>query len=188
MTSPSPSGMRRRSRLQLLAILGLFAAPALLALVLGARGWQPGVRGHGEPIVPQRGFGAIVVPLADGGVWAWRDREPRMTLLALPGPACAQHCLRTLTLLRNARTLLNRNAVRLRLLYVGAPPAGPEAVVPMAAWTIGTDPANAFAEFRPTAADTVAAILVESNGTALALYRAGFDPNGLRKDLQKVIR
>jgi len=31
-------------------------------------------------------------------------------------------------------------------------------------------------------------VLVESNATALAWYPAGFDPNGLRKDLQKVIR
>jgi hypothetical protein len=28
---------------------------------------------------------------------------------------------------------------------------------------------------------------VESDGTALTLYPAGFDPSGLRKDLQKVI-
>jgi hypothetical protein len=34
----------------------------------------------------------------------------------------------------------------------------------------------------------VSALLVESNGTALSLYPVGFDPTGLRKDLQKVIR
>jgi hypothetical protein len=55
-------------------------------------------------------------------------------------------------------------------------------------YKVGTDPANAFGAFRPTVADSVAAVLVESNATALAWYPAGFDPNGLRKDLQKVIR
>jgi hypothetical protein len=55
-------------------------------------------------------------------------------------------------------------------------------------WKVGVDAAKAFEEFRPTQPDTVAAVLVESNATALSWYPAGFDPSGLRKDLQKVIR
>ena len=55
-------------------------------------------------------------------------------------------------------------------------------------WQLGEDSKGQLAAFRPTAPDSVAALLVESDGTALSLYPAGFDPSGLRKDLQKVIR
>ena len=36
--------------------------------------------------------------------------------------------------------------------------------------------------------DSVSAVLVESNGTALAYYPAGFDAAGLARDMQKVIK
>jgi hypothetical protein len=55
-------------------------------------------------------------------------------------------------------------------------------------WLLGTDVDGKLASFRPTMPDSVSAVLVESNGTALLQYPAGFDPSGLRKDLQKVIK
>jgi hypothetical protein len=55
-------------------------------------------------------------------------------------------------------------------------------------WAIGSDVDDKLAAYRPSAPDSVSALLVESDGTALARYPVGFDPSGLRKDLQKVIR
>lgn len=184
-----PEDVRRRRRLQMILIFAVFGIPPLVATILGFTGWDPGTRGHGEPILPQYSVAEVVIDTADGGTWAWRDPEkPRLTLVALPGPGCARQCLATLALMRNARITLNRNMDRLRLLYVGAPPGGlfdPRAI---ADWPMGTDPADALGRYRPEARDAVAAVLVESNGTALSWYPAGFDPSGLRKDLQKVVR
>jgi hypothetical protein len=55
-------------------------------------------------------------------------------------------------------------------------------------WTIGADVDDRLAAYKSTTPDSVSAVLVESDGTALARYPVGFDPSGLRKDLQKVIR
>jgi hypothetical protein len=93
-----------------------------------------------------------------------------------------------LTKIAAARITLNRNAPRLRLLFVGKPPADAASSGMTSYWQVGQDSKNQFAAFRPSAPDSVAALLVESDGTALSLYPAGFDPTGLRKDLQKVIR
>ena len=87
-----------------------------------------------------------------------------------------------------ARVTLNRNQSRLRLLYVGQPPSNDVADGMTHYWAIGHDVDHALAEWRPTSPDSVSALLVESNGTALSRYPAGFNPTGLRKDLQKVIR
>ncbi|HVI56980.1 MAG TPA: hypothetical protein VM621_18210 [Luteibacter sp.] len=188
MTDPNVSAKNiRSSRIKLILIMLVFLAPIVAAGLLTLSGWQPEGKGNGRPIVPQRSVADVRVDV-DGKPWVWRASEPRLTLVALPGPGCADRCLQTLALMRNARITLNQNADRLRLLFLGTPAtaAGADGVMPD--WKVGNDGANAFGEFRPTEPDSVAAVLVESNGTALSFYPAGFDPSGLRKDMQKVIR
>jgi hypothetical protein len=189
MTQPTDRAVRA-SRLKFLLVVFVFAAPILAAVLLSMSGWQPTGKAYGQPILPQRNFeqGHVQIRLADGKLWPWRDSSPRMTLVALAGPGCAAHCVDTLTKMAAARITLNNNITRLRLLYVGQPPADVASNGMQNYWDLGTDAAGALAAYRPTGPDSVAAVLVESDGTALTLYPEGFDPSGLRKDLQKVIR
>ncbi|TBR36670.1 MULTISPECIES: hypothetical protein [Dyella] len=189
---------QRSSRLKLILVMAVFIAPILAAGLLTLSGWQPTGKANGLPITPQRNFEEekLRVQTATGSDWAWRNAEPQLTLIAMPGPGCAAHCVETLNKMAAARVTLNRNAPRLRLLLVGdAPAVGkvekgawlPDANVDFQ-WQLGTDVDAKLASWRATQPDSVSALLVESNGTALALYPEGFDPTGLRKDLQKVIR
>ncbi|MFC5527364.1 hypothetical protein ACFPPA_16605 [Rhodanobacter ginsengisoli] len=181
----------RKSRLYLLLIALVFAAPMIVAGLLTYGGWQPSAKGNGQPIVPQRNFvdEQLRVQLADGQAYAWRDSEPRMTLLALAGPDCAARCLDTLTAMAKARVMLSRNQSRLRLLYLGTPPANAADRTAMASyWQLGRDVDGKLARYRPATPDSVSAVLVESNGTALSFYPAGFDAAGLLRDLRKVIK
>lgn len=189
MNKPDPSALRA-SRLKLLLIMLVFAAPIVAAGLLTLSGWQPSGKANGQPVLPQRNFAQEQLPvtMANGGLWAWRASEPQLTLVALAGPECATQCLDVLTKMAAARITLNRNAPRLRLLYVGEPPAHAAGSGMTDYWQVGADSAGHLAAFRPAQADTVSALLVESDGTALSFYPAGFDPTGLRKDLQKVIR
>jgi cytochrome oxidase Cu insertion factor (SCO1/SenC/PrrC family) len=189
MTQPA-NAAQRSSRLKLLLIMAVFAAPIIAAGLLTFSGWQPTGKAYGEPIMPQRNFADehLRVQTADGQAWTWRAAEPKLTLIALPGPGCARQCMDTLTKMAAARITLNRNAPRLRLLFVGTPPADADSDGMKNFWQIGNDSDDKLAHWRPATPDSVSALLVESNGTALALYSAGFDATGLRKDLQKVIR
>jgi hypothetical protein len=190
MNTVDPKSLRR-SRLFLILIALVFAAPMIVAGLLTWSGWQPGAKGNGQPIEPQRNFvdEKLRVQLANGQDYAWRDSEPRMTLVALAGPDCATQCLATLTAMAKARVMLNRNQSRLRLLYLGAPPADATSHAAMQTyWSLGRDVDDKLASYRPTAPDSVSALLVESNGTALSLYPAGFDASGLMRDMQKVIK
>ncbi len=188
---PADPKSLRKGRLYLLLIAMVFAAPMIVAGLLTLGGWQPGVKGNGQPITPQRNFVAekLQVQLADGSIYPWRDSEPRMSLVALAGPDCARRCLEALTAMAKARVMLSRNESRLRLLYLGALPQDPAARRAMASyWLAGRDVDGKLASFRPTAPDSVSALLVESNGTALSFYPAGFDAAGLLRDLRKVIK
>jgi hypothetical protein len=191
MTTPNPSALKAGRR-KLLAIMAVFALPIIAAGVLTFTGWQPGGEGYGRPITPQRNFVGehVQVSLADGHEYAWRDpAEPRMTLVALAGPGCAARCFDTLTGMAKAWVMLNRNQKRLRLLYVGAPPTDPARLAAMEGyWMLGRDTDGKLAAFVPAAADSVSALLVESNGTALAFYPAGFDGTGLLRDMHKVVK
>lgn len=189
MKAADPAAVRK-SRIYLVLIAMVFVAPMIVAGLLGLGGWQPGTKAHGEPILPQRNFvdEQVQVQLADGQAYAWRDSEPRMTLVALAGPDCGSRCLDTLTSMAAARVTLSRNQSRLRLLYLGAPPVDAAADGMRNYWQLGRDVEGRLQNFVPTTPDSVSALLVESNGTALSLYQAGFDPSGLRKDLQKVVK
>lgn len=190
MNTVDPAALRK-GRIKLLLVAAVFAAPVVLAMALTLAGWQPGAKGNGLPIVPQRNFAQEQLPvrMADGSLWAWRDSEPRLTLVALPGPGCAARCYAALTAMAKARVMLNRNQSRLRLLYVGTPPADAARREGVANyWQVGQDTDGKLAPWRPAAPDSVAALLVESNGTALARYPAGFDASGLARDLLKVVK
>lgn len=181
---------RRKSRLHLMLIALVFLAPLIAAGVLSVAGWQPGVAGEGQPILPQRNFAeeGVQVVLDNGQQWQWRDSKPRLTLIALAGPECATRCVRDLTNLAKARAMLNRSQSRLRLLYLGQPPATADDAGMRNYWEIGKDVDDRLAVYRPAMADSVSAVLVESNGTALSLYPAGMDAASLLRDMRKVIR
>ncbi|HWX66679.1 MAG TPA: hypothetical protein VNZ27_09675 [Rhodanobacter sp.] len=190
MNTVDPKSLRR-SRMLLLLIALVFAAPMIVAGLLTWSGWQPTAKGNGHAILPQRNFmdEKLQVQLTNGQPYAWRDSEPRLTLVALAGPDCAARCFEVLTGLAKARVMLNRNQSRLRLLYLGAPPAEATRRAAMQIyWTLGSDVDGKLADYRPTTPDSVSALLVESNGTALSLYPAGFDGPGLLRDMQKVIK
>lgn len=187
--TPSTSS-QRASRLKMLLIFFIFLAPIIAAAFFNYIGYRPGTNGHGKPIAPQRNFvtEGVQVRLEDGRQYPWRDAaEPKMTLVALAGPGCAARCLQELTKMAAAKVTLNRNLGRLRLLYVGIPPVDADHDGIRNYWQLGQVQGTGLDSFRPAGADTVSAVLVESNGTALAWYPAGFDPTGLRIDLQKVI-
>lgn len=189
MTTANPN-VPRKNRIPLLLLALVFLAPVIVASALALVGWRPGIAGEGEPILPQRNFAQeqVQIVLEDGESWVWRDAKPRLTLVALAGPDCAANCVQAITHLAEARVMLNQNQSRLRLLYVGQPPASAARDGMRNYWKIGTDVRDSLAQFHPSAPDTVNAILVESNGTALSLYPSGTDASGVLRDMRKVIR
>jgi hypothetical protein len=190
MNNVDPSKLRR-SRMLLLLIALVFAAPMIVAGLLTYAGWQPGVKGSGLPIAPQRNFvdEHLQIKLENGQLWPWRDSEPRLTLIALAGPDCATRCFDVLTGLAKARVMLNNNQSRLRLLYLGTPPADSGRLAAMKVfWALGSDVDSKLAAYRPSAPDSVGVVLVKSDGVALARYPEGFDGPALLRDLQMVIK
>ncbi len=175
-------------RLQLLAVFLLFAAPLLIALLLRAEHWRPKhTRNFGSLIDPPQDVSAARITLSDGGALTWRDPNRQWTLLAIANGACAQQCQLKLDQLKRARLTLNQNSERLRIVYLGAP-LQPALIKELAPLMMGNDETDRFASLRPSQPDALAAALVDANGFLMLGYAAGFDANGLRKDLARMIR
>lgn len=186
--------LRNRRRLQALLIVAIFVVPVLVMLGLGLSGWVPRARSYGERIQPERDLAAVPVQLSDGKSFAFSNEDAVWTLVALPGPDCAEECLRKLDLVHRAQIGLGRHADKLRLLYLGAEPAafvgassGSAARAFTAAWTLASTPSAVLDAFRATAPDSVSAVLVTPDGKTLTRYAAGFDAAGLRRDLVKAV-
>lgn len=180
--------LRNRRRLQAAVIVGIFAASMIGAAVMMMSGWAPPTRSYGTQIRPARNLAQMPMQLADGKPFAFRNRQAAWTLVALPGPDCAERCLRELDLVHRVQITLDKQADMLRLVYLGAPPQVAAAQGFGKVWTLATTPSRALEDFRAKTPDSVSAVLVTPSGRAMLSYPAGFDPMRLRADLQKAVK
>lgn len=179
--------LRNRRRLQAGLIVAVFVVPVIVMLGLALAGWAPHGRSYGQRIQPERDLANVPVQMAGGKAYAFSNRDAVWTLVALPGPDCAGHCLRQLDLVHRAQITLGQHADKLHLLYLGAPPAGDVAKGFDNVWTLATTDSHELEDFRASAPDSVSAVLVTPTGMALTRYAANFDAEGLRQDLKKVV-
>lgn len=179
--------LRNRRRLQAGFIVAIFLLPIVVMLGMTLAGWVPHGRSYGARIVPERDLTGMPVSLADGKPFAFGNQEAVWTLVALPGPDCAEHCLRQLDLVHRAQITLGQHADKLRLLYLGTPPTGHAARGFGRVWVLANTPSDALEDLRADARDSVSAVLVTPAGKALTHYAANFDAAGLREDLNKVV-
>jgi len=179
---------QNRKRFGLILIVLLFATPIIVAYVLNAVGWRPsGMRNYGTLIEPAQDLTTARFLLDDGKALAWKDADWSFTLMALPGPGCADKCLARIDELRRARLTLNQNAYRVRVVVLDAnmPASAIESMKPVER---ARDADEKLATYRPATSDDVSVLLVDPHGFLILSYPAGYDGNLLKKDLARLIK
>ncbi|MBZ0221683.1 MAG: hypothetical protein K8F35_01520 [Dokdonella sp.] len=178
---------RTRNRIALILVVAAFVVPFLGTWYLSTTGWRPqGMRNFGTLIEPPRDLSAARFVLADGGTLGWKDANWSWTVVALPGPDCAQACLRELDELRRVRLTLNRNAARVRLIVLADLPQ--QALASLAPMQSARDVDGVLAAYRPAVADALAVVFIDPHGFLVLSHAAGYDANKLRKDLERAIK
>lgn len=123
MNTPSavPVGRGRR---QLLAIVGLFALPMLIAGILAAMGYMPeGRRAYGEVLTPDQPL-PETARTKEGLEFRFATPEWYWTLVVRVPESCDARCVERLNLVPNMRETLNRRAGKLRIALLDPLPAG----------------------------------------------------------------
>ena len=191
MTSPTPAQVRR-NRMLLLAIAALFFGSMLLAGILRFSGWHPpATKAHGELLQPPADLRAVTLHLAAGGDYAWRQPQHTSRVALAPPQDCTDVCARLGQQLLTVWQTLGRDADRVDVLWIGAPPAS----LPRGGALRVIAPSDALRaglpRLQPTAGearDGVPVYVIDPNGFVILRYAPGFDPSGLRADLSKLLK
>ena len=176
-----------RSRLILLLLVLLFAAPITVAIVLHASGWEPSqTRNHGELLRPALDIRDVALHRADGSDYPWEPGERRWRIAVYPPADCTQACVELIDGLDKVWQLQGRRADRLDVLWFGKVP----------------EDAVAFRRFVPMRADEAllarlpqnatsgapSAFLIDPSGYLAMRYAPGFDVAHVREDVARLLK
>jgi hypothetical protein len=155
--------------------------------LLNLGGWRPATtRNYGVLVEPPVDIGSASVTLDGSGKLDWRDPQWHWTLLVLSNGDCGVACQARIADVLRMRLTLNRNAERLRVVYLGPALPAP-AVAALTPLLAGSDDGNALSAYRPEAAGSPSLALVNPNGLLMLRYGPDFDVARVRQDLVKVV-
>ena len=181
-----------RSRLALLGLFAVFAAPPLLALIfyIGVGSWfEPGTVNRGALLDPPRPAPQGDLLLVNGTALPanWLDR--RWTLVHFAADGCGSACEAALLAMRQAHRALGRNEGRVQrlLLLPEAAPVPAEVDYP-AAWVtpqwyrVLRDPGHEGEEARS------GTWLVDPRRFVVLYFPTGTGPRAIKDDLTRLLK
>lgn len=197
-TAQSTQTTRARRRLLLLALL--FVLPMVVAYGLYYGGWRPSTTGnHGELVQPARPIEDVALIQRDGTPMHFRDLRGKWTLLIFADGQCPNPCQQNLLKMTRVILAQGENAARVQSVLVSAEAEardwltsvareypelrviiGPPQAVALLARQFAASPDDA-------AGSTHRIYLVDPLGNFMMRYEADADPNGLRKDLKRLL-
>jgi len=189
---------RARARLKLSLVFAIFLLPPAAAWLLHslAPEWQPfGTMNHGTLITPPRPLSVEGLTAAAGGAPRALKLPGRWTLVVVASVPCESACRRALYDTRQARIALGKDAGRVqRLLVLDAAP-GPSALGHIRNEHPDLETARAdpewLAPFATRDGQTPSAgsmYIVDPQGNLMMRYAPDADPEGLLKDLKRLLR
>jgi cytochrome oxidase Cu insertion factor (SCO1/SenC/PrrC family) len=192
----------RRGRLQLLLLAALFASPMLLAYVLFYSDWRPErSANYGELVQPPRLVADVALTDLQGQRFALRSLRGKWLYVHFGSAQCAGACADALYKTRQVIIAQEKNYERVQRLFVVT---DGEATDPTLAALLKEHPGLRVA--RPDA-ETLRALarefslpvgsplenrdrvyLLDPLGNLMLSYPADANPNGMRKDLARLLR
>lgn len=179
---------RKRNRLLLLLIFGLFFGGLLLAGALRFSGWQPsGMKNLGELLQPPADLRAITPILADGSTYAWTPVSRHWRIALAPPAGCQAECITLARELDVVWQLFGKDADRVDILWIGNPPPR-GATQNSALRLVRDDPALRAGLPRVNDPAGVPVYVIDPNGFVILRYAPGFDAGGLRTDMARLLK
>ena len=178
----------RRGRLKLLAIIALFALP-IVASTIAYHFFRPeATANYGELVRPPEQITTARYLRADGGEFRFPELRGKWVLVASDSGACPASCAAKLTLMRQVRLMLGRNASRVARVFVAddTHPVNPEVLVPYEGMLAVTPP-RGMALPLSAVNDRAHCYLVDPLGNVMMRFPAEADPRRMLRDLERLL-
>lgn len=173
----------------MLAIMALFALP-IVASTVAYHFFRPErSTNHGELLAPPAALPATTLATAEGGGLRLADLKGGWILFASDAGACPESCVAKLTLMRQVRLALGRDAGRVTRVFVAddsrpvaadvaAPFEGTRFVTPPLGLSLPPVPLNDRAHFY----------LADPNGNVMMRWPAAIEPKKVLQDLKRLLK
>jgi hypothetical protein len=177
------------SRFKLLAIMALFALPIAASLAVYHLFPPDTSTSYGELLLPPDPITSAPFARVDGGKFRFDELGGHWLLLSSDSGTCSETCLAKLTLMRQVRQMLGRNAIRVIRVFV-ATDGRPVAAKILAAYegTLVIAPLPGAA-LPPTLANAREHVyVVDPLGNVMMRFPADADPRRMLKDLERLLK
>jgi cytochrome oxidase Cu insertion factor (SCO1/SenC/PrrC family) len=177
------------ARLKLLAIIALFAAP-IAASFVAYHFFRPEATGnYGELLRPPQPVTTVQFRRVGGGEFGFAQLRGRWLLVASDSGACPASCTAKLTLMRQVRLMLGRNAGRLERVFVVDDTAAlaPQALAPYEGTVAITPPTGMALPLAPVN-DRAHFYLVDPLGNVMMRFPADAEPRRMLRDLERLLK
>lgn len=179
-----------------LVMMVIFALPVVLATLLNSQwiDWQPAAtRNHGTLIEPVAALPDFSHPTSKGHELRREDLLGRWVLIHVAGSGCDKVCLERLYWLRQVRLSQEQHPDKIGLWLITDGPldsATLTAVAELAAdieHVDGAEVPHLVDRLLKAGGDRPLTILCDPQGNAVLAYPGDSDPNGIRKDLDRLL-
>lgn len=169
--------------------MAIFALPIAASLVVYFFFRPAAMANYGELLVPPAQITTTQFLGARGGTFRFEELRGKWVLIAADSGACPQSCAAKLTLMRQVRLMLGRNAGRVVRVFVAddTRPLAPEALAPYEGTVAITPPPGMALPLAPVN-DRAHFYLTDPRGNVMMRFPANAEPRRMLKDLERLLK
>jgi cytochrome oxidase Cu insertion factor (SCO1/SenC/PrrC family) len=181
--------MKPSPRAKLLLIVAGFALPIVASFLTYFLHGGEATGNYGELLLPPARVTSQPFERLEGGPWTFDQLRGQWAIVVSDSGDCPENCSRKLTLVRQVRLALGRNAPRVARVFVVDDVARPQpqALAPFEGTLVALTPTGIH---LPTGAanDRAHIYLVDPNGNVMMRWPAAADGKRMLQDLQRLLK
>ncbi len=185
----------KKNQVAIVAVFLVFGVPVILATLLHSTwfDWRPdGTRNHGELISPVIALPDFSLAMPDQSPVERADLLERWQLVHVRSGECSEACLEHLYWLRQVRAAQDRHQPDIGLLLIATDDLSSETLEQIN--LLATDfrvlhgaEGQYMASYFPQPVEAQASYILDPMANIILAYEAGADPNGIRRDLRRLL-
>ena len=169
--------------------MALFALPIVASTIVYLFFRPEATANYGELLAPPQLVTTARYLRTGGGEFRFAELRGKWILIASDSGACPESCKAKLTLMRQVRLMLGRNADRVSRVFVAddTQALAPQALAPFEG-TVSITPPRGLALPLAPVNDRAHIYLVDPLGNVMMRFPANADPRRMLKDLERLLR